>query len=193
MPFALTGGTCIGTGKGDQLEKIKLEEDVNFIILKPRSIAVASSWAYSAYDEQTGAWPKQSIESSLNSSLAGRLSQGFLCRAGESIEGVSQLFGNDLESAVFDRYPVLREIKEFLLKEGCAAAHMTGSGSAIYGVLSNRRQGDNIMRSPVIQRDHWGPQENCVVDAWLAKSLNHGVRMIKRSEDFNQWIAPGRQ
>jgi 4-diphosphocytidyl-2-C-methyl-D-erythritol kinase len=44
---------------------------------------------------------------------------------------------NDLETAVFPRYPELADIKRSLLELGAAAASMSGSGSSIFGIFSD--------------------------------------------------------
>jgi 4-diphosphocytidyl-2-C-methyl-D-erythritol kinase len=45
---------------------------------------------------------------------------------------------NDFEASVFQAFPEIAEIKEMLYREGALYASMTGSGSAVYGVFSNR-------------------------------------------------------
>jgi 4-diphosphocytidyl-2-C-methyl-D-erythritol kinase len=41
---------------------------------------------------------------------------------------------NDFETTVFARYPQLAAIKQLLLRAGCVAAVMSGSGSTIVGI-----------------------------------------------------------
>jgi len=42
---------------------------------------------------------------------------------------------NSFEDALFPKYPVLAQIKDFLYNQGAVYAAMTGSGSAIYGLF----------------------------------------------------------
>ncbi|HEU5020385.1 MAG TPA: 4-(cytidine 5'-diphospho)-2-C-methyl-D-erythritol kinase, partial [Bryobacteraceae bacterium] len=44
---------------------------------------------------------------------------------------------NDFEEVVFARYPVLREVREKLIRSGATCVAMTGSGSAIFGIFDN--------------------------------------------------------
>ncbi|MDR2147503.1 MAG: 4-(cytidine 5'-diphospho)-2-C-methyl-D-erythritol kinase [Tannerella sp.] len=44
---------------------------------------------------------------------------------------------NDFEAIVFDKYPVIKEIKDVLYKNGAEYAAMSGSGSAVYGIFEN--------------------------------------------------------
>jgi 4-diphosphocytidyl-2-C-methyl-D-erythritol kinase len=43
--------------------------------------------------------------------------------------------GNDLEAAVLRRHPAIGQAIDACLAEGAAAAAMTGSGSAVFGVF----------------------------------------------------------
>lgn len=45
---------------------------------------------------------------------------------------------NDFESVIFERFPELKAIKEKLYSEGAFYAAMTGSGSAVYGLFSEK-------------------------------------------------------
>ncbi len=42
---------------------------------------------------------------------------------------------NDFEPVIFSRYPVLKELKEELLRAGAQAALLSGSGAALFGVF----------------------------------------------------------
>jgi 4-diphosphocytidyl-2-C-methyl-D-erythritol kinase len=181
VPFSLVGGTSIGRGKGDELEHIAFEGEIDFIIVKPRDIAIASSWAYSAFDENTALQPEQHIELPANRSKQTRVAQVISYLADKSIAQASQMFGNDLESTVFKFHPVLKEVQDSLLEEGCISAHMTGSGSTVYGVLKDEAQGADILKSFARKQDSWAEQKNFIVDSWLTKSLNHGVRISNNS------------
>lgn len=45
---------------------------------------------------------------------------------------------NDFEKSLFPKYPILKEIKEFIRETGALYASMTGSGAALYGIFENR-------------------------------------------------------
>jgi 4-diphosphocytidyl-2-C-methyl-D-erythritol kinase len=44
---------------------------------------------------------------------------------------------NDLESAVVERFPIIKRIKKELLDKGAMGALMTGSGSTVFGLFAN--------------------------------------------------------
>jgi 4-diphosphocytidyl-2-C-methyl-D-erythritol kinase len=179
VPFCLVGGTGIGRGKGEQLENIDLKCDLYFIIAKPRNIAIASSWAYSVFDEEDHDRLAQTGEANLKDEREGLLSGVIAHLVNGSIEKAGQMFGNDLESPVFKYYPVLKEIRDHLLEQGCIAAHMTGSGSTIYGVLQTKDLGGDIIESLSLKQADWAERLNITVDAWLVKSVSYGARIEK--------------
>lgn len=45
---------------------------------------------------------------------------------------------NDFEDSVFNKYPVIREIKRKLYEAGAIYASMSGSGSAVYGIFKDQ-------------------------------------------------------
>ncbi len=51
---------------------------------------------------------------------------------------------NDFEISVFKKFPELLNIKEEMLKAGCSAAVMSGSGSTMIGVVENGDQVETI-------------------------------------------------
>jgi len=53
---------------------------------------------------------------------------------------------NDFEPVIFDHYPVLKELKEELLRAGAQAALLSGSGAALFGVFSTREEAQRAGR-----------------------------------------------
>ena len=48
--------------------------------------------------------------------------------------------GNDFESVVFPRHPLLSEIKSELLRAGAHRAALSGTGSAIFGIFGSTEE-----------------------------------------------------
>ncbi len=52
---------------------------------------------------------------------------------------------NDLETAVFGRYPRVKEIKQRLLEAGAGAALMSGSGSSVFGICRDQEEARRVL------------------------------------------------
>ena len=57
---------------------------------------------------------------------------------------LSEVMENDLESVTLASYPVLVEIKGWLLQNGALGALMSGSGPTVFGVFRKKSQADRI-------------------------------------------------
>jgi len=53
---------------------------------------------------------------------------------------------NDLEAVCFVKFPALRFIKRRLLSFGACGALMSGSGSAIYGLFSDKGRAEDTIK-----------------------------------------------
>jgi 4-diphosphocytidyl-2-C-methyl-D-erythritol kinase len=124
VPFALAGGTCFATGRGERLRRLPGLESVALVLVAPQ-VPVATAWAYSAWDAEplTGARGSASI---LESAIRH-----------ESLSRVADALWNDLEAVVERRYGVVKKIREDLLAAGALGARMSGSGSAVFGLVGS--------------------------------------------------------
>ena len=107
----------LGTGIGEVLSPINIPHELqqaSVVLIKP-SLSISTKEAYA----QITCHPE--AEGSLPALLQKPLDQW------------QDLFINDFEASLFDRYPILPKIKESLCKAGAFYTAMTGSGSAIYG------------------------------------------------------------
>lgn len=122
--FFLYGGMARGRGRGEIIEPIEgcLEGDI-VLVIPP--FGVRTAWAYEAgcfpltHDEENVIFPS--------------------CHAsGVGLVRDSDSFSNDLENIVLETYPELAEIKARLLRLGASYASLSGSGSTVFGVFSER-------------------------------------------------------
>jgi 4-diphosphocytidyl-2-C-methyl-D-erythritol kinase len=80
---------------------------------------------------------------------------------------LSRSLTNDFERVVFERYPVVRRVKETLLQHGAVFALMSGSGSSVFGLFRDEdsvAEADRALSSlhyPVFRtRPHFLPPPN---------------------------------
>jgi 4-diphosphocytidyl-2-C-methyl-D-erythritol kinase len=64
----------------------------------------------------------------------------------DSLDDLEGLFHNDFEHVVFERYPEVRGVKEKLLDLGACAAHLSGSGSAVFGLYEIKEDAEKARK-----------------------------------------------
>ena len=122
VPFCVVCGTAMVEGRGEKLRKLPDMPDCIFVICKP-DFSVSTPELYKKIDRCTiGKRPdNQAMESAL---LAGDL------------EKVCQNIYNVFDPVVTADHAELNYIKSLLHQYGAAAYQMTGSGSAVFAVVS---------------------------------------------------------
>lgn len=137
VPFFLVSGAARCTGRGEKIEQVPSPPALRVLLLKP-SFAVPTPDAY-------GRW-----ESSRE--LPG------ISYAGQRVSGIS--LGNDLERPVFQKHQFLAELKQWLLgRRETSAALMSGSGSAVFAVLTEDADAVALAKAARFEIDpglwHW--------------------------------------
>ena len=107
-------------GKGDQFEQIDIGLAGKWIVLVNPGIHISTIEAYA------GVVPKPS-GSDLREVLRLPVSEW------------NGMVKNDFEATLFEKYPLLEEIKAELYKQGAAYASMSGSGSTIFGIFDQEK------------------------------------------------------
>ncbi len=145
VAFFMYGGRALCKGRGEIIEKIPNPNDQipkrneYFIIIKP-DVSVSTKWAYDQFDKIPN--PKSQIPT----------------------RNENQIF-NDLEAVAITKYPIIGEIKEDLIKAGCVASQMTGSGSAVFGIIEDESIADDVFNEIKIKYGN----------SFLVKPINVGV------------------
>lgn len=126
IPFFFTGGTCIATGRGEQIRPIADLPGFQLVLVKP-DFGISTPWSYRQFDRASA---KPDIDLSLME---------------EAIESgdpgsIRNLLQNHLEPAALTEYPVIQKIKEDLLSSGAFASMMTGSGPTVFGMFENAEE-----------------------------------------------------
>lgn len=121
VPFFLQGGTGIGRGKGDQIEKLAVEPDLVLILVKP-PFGLATSLVYSR-------WEPAATQVN-RAELAGFLQ---VLQQADS-EQIALHLRNDLEQPAFALEPELALVKRNLQQAGYHCL-LSGSGSNLFILL----------------------------------------------------------
>lgn len=136
VPFFFSCPIALVEGKGEIVKPLEIKRSQVLLLVKP-PISISSAWAYENIKKKNNDFElKKSlylknielIYSSLNNN---------------QIIEINEALYNDFESIVFKKYPIIADLKNKLIKNGALAALMSGSGSTIFGVFSDKNKALN--------------------------------------------------
>lgn len=122
VPFCLRGGTMRAEGIGEVLTPLFPMPQCFFVVCKP-SVSVSTAAAFAQADRDGASYPRytpvtiKALETGELPLIAGSL-------------------GNSFSLALPE--PQIEELRQALLRMGALGACMTGSGSAVFGIFSER-------------------------------------------------------
>jgi 4-diphosphocytidyl-2-C-methyl-D-erythritol kinase len=113
VPFFIFQSAAVCKGRGELVSATTLREHLSLLLLKP-AFGVPTQWAYSRWRDSR--------------EIPG------VSYASQAFDG--QMFVNDLERPVFEKFVFLAQLKMWLLKQPeVGAALMSGSGSTVFAVI----------------------------------------------------------
>lgn len=119
---------ALGTSRGEKIRPLKSWKKRLWHILVVPGINAPTKEIYQEFDKGRG----------LNVKSRARLGV---------YPNVKKILFNRLEEAAFRRYPQVAKVKEILFKEnGLEGALMSGSGSAVFGLVDSRKEGLRIAK-----------------------------------------------
>ena len=129
VPFFLTRSPlALGWGRGERLLALPPPEACPGLLMSP-PIGIPTPDAYAWVDE-------------FRSSASRRGSVALTLDALETWGDLARMSGNDFESAVFGRYPVIREGFEALAGTHPSTCRLSGSGATLFGLYRSERERD---------------------------------------------------
>ena len=124
VPFAVSGGTALGEGRGERLTPIAPGRGFRALVAVPRwGVSTAAAFAR-----------VRRRKYGLTAWVAKLRFARKIRRRGYRPER-ALLLGNALEDVLGDRRPDFISLRRRLRQTGAAGVHMTGSGSAVFGLL----------------------------------------------------------
>lgn len=115
--FFIQDNPMLGSGRGEILSPCAVALTGLFVVLVKPEIHVSTA---DAYANVTPVKPDQSLTKVLES----------------PISSWKNILVNDFEKSVFEKYPIIRKIKNDLYEAGALYASMSGSGASVYGIFS---------------------------------------------------------
>ena len=132
IPFFLFGGRALGTGRGNEITMMEDDAEYGLVVVVP-PVSIATREAYS--------WLTGSDKSNNISRFCAQPSSHSEAEA-----------GNDFESVVFARHPLLSEIKQDILRAGAFRASLSGTGSALFGIFGSTKEAE----AALVRLSSWG-------------------------------------
>lgn len=183
VPFCILGGTALGRGRGEVLERIDRKLDLSLCIVKPLKLAVSTPWAFKTYDESVA---NQDAAHRPYLSLAA-VRQGL---ENSDLEMTLSGLGNVFQPVIFGAHPELKKLHDDLLSQGVFACHMTGSGPTLFAITPGREMGHYIRRHMLLDDEigfYYGTEEvireaHPPIDFRLAETVSYGPRLISLEE-----------
>ena len=128
VPFCIMCGTCIAEGIGEKLTRLSVNNTIPVVVVKPE-VSISTPMMYKKLDERK--IEKRPDTPAMIEAL----------RSGD-IKRVAELLYNVMEAPATEEHGVIGEIKEKMIKHGALGSIMTGSGSAVFGIFSSRKEAD---------------------------------------------------
>ena len=119
-PFFIINTPCIGLGRGEVLEEIKLDLSAYKIVIINPGIHVNTGEAFANLNLEANDPNQNSLQNIIE----------------QPIETWQHNLKNDFEIPVFKKHPIIRTIKETLYKQGSTYAAMSGTGSTVFGLFN---------------------------------------------------------
>ncbi len=122
IPFFLGGEAALARGRGELLEYFRLSVPYAIVVCYP-NVHVSTAWAYghAAFSTDHGLPDIRTVV------IEGMRDPSVLRRH----------MTNDFEPGVIGAYPVIGEVKRFMIESGAQVALMSGSGSSVFGLFED--------------------------------------------------------
>jgi len=126
VPFFMQSEAAVAKGRGEIIEPVAPLDalDGKSLLLVRPGFGVPTPWAYQGLAKFPQAKNRPLGQAN---ELAKNLANGSLAEAGDA-------FYNSLEAPVFDKFPLLKLIKQHALANGAEAALLCGSGSTVFAI-----------------------------------------------------------
>jgi 4-diphosphocytidyl-2-C-methyl-D-erythritol kinase len=169
IPFSISGGTAIATGRGEQLDPIHDLDNLWIILAKHRNLSVATPWAYNTYRQQFGheyiSTPDE-VKQAISKIHSGPLVHAI---SNNNSPKIGKLLYNDLEKVVLPAYPQVAQLRSEFQEAGVLGAVMSGSGPTVFALCESETQAIEIKEK--VQTKIGNPD----LDFWVTTSCSHGI------------------
>ena len=134
-PFFLHDSPAVVEGKGEKITPLKENPLYHILIIKPKSIALSTAWAY----RQIAAKKLYSQDTNRQQAMLSAFKSG-------DASALAPLLFNSFEEALLPRYDYISATKKLLIDQGALNALLSGSGSSLFGLFPDLMTLENAAR-----------------------------------------------
>lgn len=180
VPFCLSGGTQIGSHKGDELQSFTISEKMTFVLVKPRELQISTPWLYSEFDK------KHIHDGKLkNGNALPDASDTIALLVKGEVESALKRFGNVFEPIAFEHHGALADIRDFLTELGSWRTHLSGSGPTIFALVPTLEMARFIRRRVIEEEARgtapWLEKHGFHLDCFIVESVTAGARVVSQT------------
>ncbi len=135
VPFFLRGGYAYVQGKGEEVSFYSYLPEYYVILVNP-GLLISTAEVYAQFDQM-----KLTEKINFNKMENVKSYWGKL----HTPEEIAKNLFNHLEKVVLPKYQEVEEIKNILLSSGVLGSLMSGSGSTVFGIVPNEKEGQKII------------------------------------------------
>jgi 4-diphosphocytidyl-2-C-methyl-D-erythritol kinase len=172
VPFCISGGTAIATGRGELVAPLPSLEGIYVVLGKYRSLEVSTPWAYTTYRHQ--------FEHGYPTEVASLADRSHRVHSGQMVKAIvardpvkiGELLYNDLEKVVLPAYPLVSQLRTEFQRHPNLGTMMSGSGPTVFSLANSRAQAEAIyhqVRATITDPD---------LELFVTQFCDRGVKVI---------------
>ena len=172
VPFCVTGGTAIGTGRGEQLDFLPKADPLWVVLAKYKSLSVSTVWAYKTYRQtfsDTYISDTDAVGDRQRQIHSGPLVSALIHHQSKT---VGELVYNDLEKVVLPAHEKVAKLKEVMQSLQPLGAMMSGSGPTVFALVEEQSTAEAMKRD--IETAIADPD----LEVWVTRFIPNGVYLL---------------
>ncbi|NJL46218.1 MAG: 4-(cytidine 5'-diphospho)-2-C-methyl-D-erythritol kinase [Leptolyngbyaceae cyanobacterium SM2_5_2] len=171
VPFCISGGTAIATGRGEQLDPLQGSDALYVVLAKYESELVSTPWAYQTYRAEFGATYRADVREFEVRRSQVRAGAMVSALAHHNSAAIGQHLANDLEKVVLPAHPKTAELKAVMTNLGGLGTLMSGSGPTVFTLVDTAAEAEAIaqqLKAKIPDPD---------LGVWIAQFVPTGVQL----------------
>ena len=172
IPFCVTGGTAIGTGRGEQLDFLPKPHPLYVVLAKYKSLSVSTVWAYKTYRKNfsdTYVSGDEAVGDRQHQIHSGPLVSALMHNEPKT---VGELIYNDLEKVVLPEHDKVAKLKAEMQALQPLGVMMSGSGPTVFALTETQEQAEAMKEK--IEATMTDPD----LEVWATHFISNGIHLI---------------